>query len=188
MLLLLSGCGNGASDVVAMLKLRIVLPPAQGMARQALVQVRTRGLDGDWGNDGFVATLTSAPQPFAIDVLAEREGAPVHVKIKFCGEGGCSGSMIAESWIAIADAFYPGFVTWLDFEIAEVPTGVRDDGCGVAPSVGACFQPTRCQIGGCVSGTSRFYCNVDDAHFCDVTDDLPRVTFVPTSGRTVRVR
>lgn len=163
-----SGCGENA-----ILELTIDLPPAATIdgadRRFAIVQPRTSSnpFTDEWPpGDLPPIELGADPIEDRVSVVTEDTSLDVHFKVRFCrtddctalGMGGVPGDDVTpEVWYLLEHPFYAGKRTSFHIEIPTMPAAPPAE-----PEV-----VDRCDIEGCITGTSITFCTSDDRHVCE---------------------
>ena len=167
-LLVAAGCGQNA-----ILELMIELPPAatiDGVERRfALVQPRTSGnpFEDEWpAGDLPPIELGALSIEDRVSVVTDDTSLDVHLKVRFCqtddctalGAGGLPGDDVSpEVWYLLEHPFYEGKRTSFHIQIPAVPPA--------APAEPE--EVDRCEIEGCITGTSITFCTSDGRHVCE---------------------
>lgn len=166
--LLAAGCGQNA-----ILELRIDLPPAatvDGVERRfAIVQPRTstNPFADEWpAGDLPPIELGASATEDRVSVVTEDTSLDVHLKVRFCiaddctalGTGGMPGDDVSpEVWYLLEHPFYEGKRTSFHIVIPTIPAA--------APAEPE--EIDRCEIEGCITGSSTMYCTTDGRHVCE---------------------
>lgn len=164
-------CGGCAQSGV--LELQLMLPPSADpdpVFAQVLIRRSTdHPFDLDWeGGDAFGLELGSEPRLDQVSVIGGDPTVDLHIKVRFCRSPTCDAIDDADApevWIALEHPFYVGRRTAWATCIDAVPTAVPTEALEVA----------RCDIRGCVAGSSATYCAGSGEHFCetDAFDEPP---------------
>ena len=157
------GCGEGG-----ILEIDLGLPalsPPPSTARFAFIQARTAPegpFASVWeGDDPDGTALESAPIRLPVSVVAESDQveAPLHVRIRYCVDPRCAvfeDTSATEAQLTIERAFYSGERTFLVFDAPPASPVTTHE-----------LAIEKCDIRGCVGGTTSMFCRSDGTHFCE---------------------
>jgi hypothetical protein len=157
------GCGPRA-----ILELELELPAGGADTAFAVVQAQSASpvaFDAEWaGTDAStsIPLLEADPTAAVVSIVADDDQSVVRelgLRVRFCASSDCTevGDDAAPKRELIFErALYPGSRTRYTLRIDTIP-----DALAAPVRVG------RCDVRGCIEGSTSTYCSADGRHFCE---------------------